>query len=148
MRKGQELEIEPVKFLIVDDDDVSVMKVKRTISKAEFSNPIFVARDGVEALEILRGNNGKDRLSPPYIVTLDINMPRMDGHEFLRELRGDPSLKNTVVFVLTTSDNKVDIDCAYDQHVTGYIVKERSEENLHDAIAMIERFSSLVMLPG
>lgn len=142
------MEIEPVKFLIVDDDDVSVMKVKRTISKAEFANPIIVARDGVEALEILRGQNNKDRLAPPYIVTLDINMPRMDGHEFLKEIRNDTSLKNVIIFILTTSDNKVDIDSAYDQNIAGYIVKERSEENLHDAMAMIEQFSRLVVLPN
>jgi len=137
-----------VKFLIVDDDDVSVMKVKRAINKAQFCNPIIIARDGVEALEILRGDNIRDRLAPPYIVTLDINMPRMDGHEFLKELRGDPLLKNVVVFVLTTSDNKEDVDSAYDQHIAGYIVKERSEENLHEKVAMIERFSSLVVMPS
>ena len=124
------------------------MKVRRSIAKAKFSNPVLTARDGVEALEILRGNNEQDRLSPPYIVTLDINMPRMDGHEFLKEIRDDPSLKNVVVFILTTSDNQFDIDSAYDRNVAGYLVKESSEDNLQAKIAMIERFSSLVVLPS
>ena len=142
------MNFDPVKLLIVDDDDVSIMKVKRSIAKANFSNPVLTAQDGVEALEILRGNKDTDRLSPPYIVTLDINMPRMDGHEFLREIRDDPSLKNVVVFILTTSDNQFDIDSAYDRNVAGYLVKEGSEDNLQEKIAMIERFSSLVVLPS
>ena len=142
------MNFDPVKFLIVDDDDVSIMKVKRSIAKANFSNPVLTAQDGVEALEVLRGDEDKDRLSPPYIVTLDINMPRMDGHEFLREIRDDPSLKNVVVFILTTSDNQFDIDSAYDRNVAGYLVKEGAEDSLQEKIAMIERFSSLVVLPS
>ncbi len=137
-----------MKFLIVDDDEVSVMKIKRAINKARFSNPVFTAQDGIEALEILRGDNANDRLPPPYIVTLDINMPRMDGHEFLREIRGDPALKNVVIFILTTSDNKSDIDSAYDQNIAGYILKESSEEDLLKKVSLIENFSNLVVLPN
>ena len=142
------MEFEPVKFLIVDDDEVSVMKIMRAIKKASFANPVSVAKDGIEALEILRGDNDRDRLTPPYIVTLDINMPRMDGHEFLEEIRGDPTLRNVVVFVLTTSDNDLDISSAYDRNVAGYILKERSEESLLEKVNMIESFSNLVILPS
>ena len=142
------MNFEPVKFLIVDDDEVSVMKIMRAIKKANFANPVLVAKDGIEALEILRGDKDHERLTPPYIVTLDISMPRMDGHEFLQEIRGDERLKNVVVFVLTTSDNEVDISSAYDQNVAGYILKERSEESLLEKVSMIESFSSLVILPN
>lgn len=141
------MDYEPVKFLIVDDDEVSIMKMMRAIKKGNFVNPVSIAKDGVEALEILRGDQNQARLTPPYIVTLDINMPRMDGHEFLREIRNDERLKNVVVFVLTTSDNNADIASAYDRNVAGYILKERSEESLLEKVSMIENFSNLVILP-
>jgi len=141
------MDYEPVKFLIVDDDEVSIMKIKRAISKANLGNPVIVAMDGIEALEILRGDGGKDKLSHPYIVTLDINMPRMDGHQFLKEIRSDPVLQNVLVFVLTTSANEEDIAAAYEQHVAGYILKENSENGLIEKISMIENFTNLVVLP-
>ena len=141
------MDYEPVKFLIVDDDEVSIMKIKRAISKANLGNPVIVAMDGIEALDILRGDGGKDKLSQPYIVTLDINMPRMDGHQFLKEIRSDPILQNVVVFVLTTSANEEDIAAAYEQHVAGYILKENSENGLIEKISMIENFTNLVVLP-
>ena len=141
------MNFEPVKFLIVDDDEVSVMKIKRAIAKAKIGNPVRVANDGIEALEILRGDGGQKKITPPYIVTLDINMPRMDGHEFLQEIRNDERLKNVLVFVLTTSSNEADIRAAYDRNVSGYILKENSESDLVDKINMIENFSNLVVLP-
>ncbi len=69
------------------------------------------ARDGVEALEILRGENGRTKLCPPYVILLDLNMPRMNGLEFLAEIRRDPALRRAVVFVLSTSDDDEDM-CA------------------------------------
>ena len=139
--------LETVKFLVVDDDDVSVMKVKRAMKKAKLANPVFVASDGVEALEILRGDASREKIAPPYIVTLDINMPRMDGHEFLKEIREDPNLNRVIVFVLTTSENEADVMAAYDRNVSGYILKENSEHGLIDKINMIDTFSNLVVLP-
>lgn len=139
---------EPVKFLIVDDDEVSVMKIQRVISKAKLQNPVFVAKDGVEALEILRGESGDGGLIPPYIVTLDINMPRMDGHEFLAELRADPKLNNVVVFILTTSDSEKDVRGAYERNVAGYLLKDGAEKDFQEKIMMIENFSNLVILPS
>ncbi|WP_083098259.1 response regulator [Pseudophaeobacter leonis] len=141
------MDFEPVKFLIVDDDEVSIMKIKRAIKKANLGNPVFVAMDGIEALEMLRGDAGQERITQPYIVTLDINMPRMDGHEFLKEIREDPNLHNVVVFVLTTSNSEADIQAAYEKNVAGYILKENSEYSLIEKINMLERFSNLVVLP-
>jgi CheY-like chemotaxis protein len=141
------MDFEPVKFLIVDDDEVSIMKIKRAIKKAHLGNPVFVAMDGSEALEMLRGDAGQERITQPYIVTLDINMPRMDGHEFLKEIREDPNLHNVVVFVLTTSNSETDIQAAYEKNVAGYILKENSEHSLIEKINLLERFSNLVVLP-
>ena len=138
---------EPVKFLIVDDDEVSQMKFQRALAKSKISNPTFFAADGIEALEILRGDTDQEKFAQPYIVTLDINMPRMDGHEFLAELRNDKDLRKVIVFVVTTSDNDVDVRSAYEQNVAGYILKEQSEECLLEKVCMLESFSNLIVLP-
>lgn len=138
---------EPVKFLIVDDDEVSVMKVKRVVNKAKLENPIAVAGDGIEALEILRADGGREVFAKPYLVFLDINMPRMDGHEFLAEVRSDPLLKNVLVFMLTTSDNAHDVDAAYGQNVAGYLLKDNTEHGLIEKINMVDAFSSMVVMP-
>ena len=138
---------EEVRFLIIDDDDVSVMSIQRAIKKQKLVNPQSVARDGQEALEILRGDAGKNKILPPYIIILDLNMPRMNGIEFLEEVRKDPLLHRAVIFVLTTSEAPDDIASAYDKNIAGYIVKESASETFADALSMIESYSRLVVLP-
>lgn len=141
------MDYDPVKFLIIDDDEVSRMKMQRALKKSKIENPAIYATDGVEALEILRGDTDNEELAQPYIVTLDINMPLMDGHEFLAELRGDENLKNVVVFILTTSDNDFDIRSSYNQNVAGYLLKDQSEEKLLEKVCMLESFSNCIVLP-
>ena len=138
---------QPVKFLIVDDDAVSVLSIKRTIKKLGLINPTTVAKDGVEALEILRGEAGHNTLLPPYVVTLDLNMPRMGGIEFLQAVRADPKLCKVVVFVLTTSDAPADVNAAYENNVAGFIVKENASDSFQNALDMIGTYSKLVVLP-
>lgn len=136
-----------VTFLIVDDDEISVMSIKRAMKKLKIINPVRVAKDGIEALEHLRGAAGKDRVLPPYIVTLDLSMPRMGGLEFLEEVRTDPMLQRTVIFVLTTSDSPSDVASAYDKNIAGYIVKESAAESFAEALAVIDDYAKLVVLP-
>jgi len=96
--------------LLVEDDDVDVMNVRRAFKKNHIANPLWVAGNGLEALEILRGDEmPRDR----RLILLDLNMPRMNGLEFLRELRADPELHGTPVVVLTTSDDERDRVEAY-----------------------------------
>ena len=107
-------------ILLVDDDEIDVMNVRRAFEKAKIENPLFHAEDGLAALEMLRdGTVPKHR----RLVLLDLNMPRMNGIEFLRELREDPELHGTAVVVLTTSDEERDRIEAYHFHVAGYLVK-------------------------
>jgi len=136
-----------VKFLIVDDDKVSVMSMQRTLKKLKIVNPVKVAKDGVEALEILHQEIAENDGLPPYIVTLDLNMPRMNGLEFLSEIRAHPELKKLVVFVLTTSDTPKDVTKAYENNVAGYVVKDNPSETLPKALDMIGAYSRLVELP-
>src|SRR4051812_14143501 len=107
-------------ILLVDDDEIDVMNVRRAFDKGKIDNPLFVASDGLGALEMLRdGTLPRGR----RLVLLDLNMPRMNGIEFLRELRADPALRGTPVVVLTTSDEERDRLEAYDLHVAGYLLK-------------------------
>lgn len=113
-----------VQILLVEDDEVDVDFLLRAFAKANIANEITVARDGYEALEILNGEGGHQRLPRPYIILLDINMPRMNGLEFLHVLRQDAELASSVVFMLTTSSTQQDMLAAYDEHVAGYILKQ------------------------
>ncbi len=142
-----DLKTAPIKFLIVDDDEVSVMAIKRALKKLKIVNQVLVAKDGQEALDILRGDCGADKLTPPYLVTLDLNMPRMDGFEFLDEIRSDPKLQRAVIFVLSTSDAPDDVAAAYSNNIAGYIVKDSLGDSIEKALDMIDTFSKVVELP-
>src|SRR5262245_54308276 len=102
------MEYNTVNFLLVDDDRIDVLALKRALEMNKIANPVYVASDGVQALRMLRGEVGEQRVPWPYIILLDLNMPRMNGLEFLKELRSDPLLHRTVVFVLTTSKDDQD----------------------------------------
>lgn len=138
---------QPVSFLIVDDDVVSVMSMQRMFKKLRLLNPVQIAGDGLEALDILRQANAPGGLQSPFIVVLDLNMPRMTGHEFLKEIRDDPSLLDTTVFVMSTSDSPRDIEDAYRAHVAGYILKDGRPDTFRDALEMLGTYSEIVQLP-
>jgi CheY-like chemotaxis protein len=136
-----------VTFLLVEDDDVDVMYIQRTFRQLGIANQLVVANDGIEALEMLRGANGYDPILKPFIILLDLNMPRMNGIEFLTELRKDPEIKHSVVFVLTTSDDEQDKFDAYEHHVAGYIVKSEAGQSFQSALEMLDRYWRVVELP-
>jgi CheY-like chemotaxis protein len=115
-------EPQTAQLLHVEDDDICLMMLNRAFKKAKIANQISVAHDGIEALEMLRGTNGCSRLPRPFLILLDLNMPRMDGIEFLNELRKDEDLRKSIVFVMTTSDADEDKVKAYNLGVAGYIL--------------------------
>jgi CheY-like chemotaxis protein len=135
-------------FLIVEDDDLDFRILERAFKTLKIANPVRRAVDGIEALEILRGQNGHMPMLTPYIILLDIRMPRMDGIEFLEQIRNDDELNKSVVFVLTTSDAKADIDAVYTHQVAGYIRKSEPESGFLDALTMIDHYWRIVVLPG
>jgi CheY-like chemotaxis protein len=143
-RGDQKMNPKLVNIFLVEDDEVDVMNVKRAFDKNHITNPLFVARDGVEALEKLRsGEIPKGR----RIVLLDLNMPRMNGIEFLHELRKDPDLASTPVVVLTTSNNDRDIVEAYDLNVAGYLVKPVMFADFCELMATLNNYWTLVEMP-
>ncbi len=137
----------PLNFLLVDDDEVDVRGLTRAFAKSRIANPITVAHDGIEALEYLRGENGRTKLPRPHLVLLDINMPRMNGFEFLTAIRSDDDLRTTVVFMITTSKAEEDIARAYGKHVAGYIVKQDLANTFMQAVSLLEHYWTLVQLP-
>lgn len=131
-------------ILLVDDDDVDVMNVRRAFKKANIANPIYVASNGIEALESLRLNRIPDGRR---LVLLDINMPKMNGIEFLRELRKDPHLKHISVVVLTTSNEDRDRVEAYELNVAGYLLKPVTFVDFVDVMATLNKYWTLMELP-
>jgi CheY-like chemotaxis protein len=124
-------------ILLVEDDRVDIMTVQRAMKKIDITNPLCVARTGVEALGMLRGD-GFPRIEPtPSLILLDLNLPKMGGIEFLRELRADPVLKNLSVIVLTSSNEPGDRAAAFEYEVNDYIVKPHTFDEFSDAISMI-----------
>ena len=136
-----------VTLLLVDDDDVDIMSVRRVLADLAIDNPVVVAHDGLEALEHLRGENGCEAVTPPYIIILDLNMPRMDGIEFLAELRADEALRHSIVFVLTTSSAQKDRAQAYAHNVAGFITKGASNDVVQQAVRMLDLYGRVVQLP-
>jgi CheY-like chemotaxis protein len=127
-------------ILLVDDDEVDVMNVQRAFKKNNIANPLYVARNGLEALEMLRGQNGAAIPTERRLILLDLNMPKMNGLEFLRELRADPQLRSLTVVVLTTSDDDRDKVEAYELNVAGYILKPVTFTAFVEAMAALNKY--------
>jgi CheY-like chemotaxis protein len=135
-----------VNILLVEDDEVDVMNVKRAFKKNNVTNPLFICNNGLEALEFLRGS--KEPLAElPKIILLDLNMPKMGGIEFLREIRKDDKLKNLSVFVMTTSNEDKDKVDAYNLNIAGYILKPLSMERFVEAVSTLNNYWKLCEYP-
>jgi CheY-like chemotaxis protein len=136
-----------VHILLVEDDEVDIEAIRRAFRKHGLSNPISIARDGHEALALLRGETA-EKLGSPYMILLDLNMPRMNGHEFLDELRADDKLCDSIVFVLTTSDSDADKQAAYSRLVSGYMVKHRVGEEFDALVSLLSSYWNIVEFPS
>ena len=142
------MEARPLNMLLVEDDELDVMNVQRAFKKNNISNPLFIASNGIEALAMPRGENGYTALPPARrIILLDLNMPRMGGIEFLRELRADPELAATTVIVLTTSDEDRDKVEAYKLNVAGYILKPVTLQAFVEIMATLNKYWTVSELP-
>lgn len=136
-----------VNVLIVEDDDVAAESVVRSLRKNAIDFPITLARDGMEALEILRHTHSDLSIEKPYLILLDLNMPRMDGFEFLHEVRNDKSLRDSIIFVLTTSDADSDRMRAYDENIAGYMVKSAVGPQFSKLAALLDNYRTTVSMP-
>ena len=131
-------------ILLVEDDEVDVMNVRRAFERNNVSNPLFVAGNGLEGLAVLRGAEmPKER----RLVLLDLNMPKMNGIEFLRELRNDPTLAQITVIVLTTSNEDRDRVEAYELNVAGYLLKPVTFHDFADVMSTLNKYWTLMEMP-
>ncbi len=137
-----------IHILLVEDDEVDVMNVRRAFKKNHITNPLYVATNGLEALAMLRGNGEAPEVPPSRrLILLDLNMPKMNGIEFLRELRADPELKQIPAIVLTTSNEERDKVEAYNLNVAGYILKPVTFSSFVEAIGTLNKYWTLSELP-
>jgi CheY-like chemotaxis protein len=143
-KRGGPVVDKALNILMVEDDQVDVMNVRRAFAKNHVENPIHVASNGLEALQMLRTDvvPGDRR-----IVLLDLNMPKMSGLEFLRELRHDPALQATPVVVLTTSNDERDKIEAYNLNVAGYLLKPVTVEKFVEVMTTLNKYWTLAELP-
>lgn len=134
---------EPLNVLLVEDDEVDAEAIMRELARSQPDSHCTIVEDGVDALAHLRSN----RVPSPTVILLDLNLPRMNGIEFLTQLRADPSLHRHIVFVLTTSDRHEDKVAAYDRHVAGYCVKGRNRDSYSRVVNLLHSYRQTVTFP-
>jgi len=134
-------------IVLVDDDDGDAKAVQRSFQKSGLANPVQRAIDGVDALEMLAGVNGRTKPASPAIFIVDLNMPRMNGIQLVRAMREDAATRHAIVFVLTTSKHTDDMRAVYDLNVAGYIVKQMAGLDFINLVNLMEAYWRLVELP-
>ena len=139
----------PVKILLVEDNIGDIGLIEEVFEEAKINNILHVAQDGDEAMLYLHGE-GKFSGSPrPDIIILDLNLPKKDGREVLREIKEDEKLHNIPVIVLTTSSAENDVLEAYGLHANAYITKPFDFEQFIKIVGSIENFwLEIVKLPS
>lgn len=130
-------------LLLVEDDQVDVMTVKRALKVNKITNPLFVVPNGEEALKFLRHQgvfSEPDKSPRPGIIFLDLNMPVMNGIEFLKVIKTDNDLRRIPVIVLTTSKADEDRVASFNLSVAGYIIKPVEFEKFVEAVRIISLY--------
>lgn len=127
-------------IFLVEDNDLDVEMLERGLRKLGASGTLVRAADGLDALDILKRDIAAPSIPRPYVILLDVNMPRMNGHEFLAALRDDSDLGDARVYMFTTSDSERDIRQAYRNHANGYIVKPHSLKELGGVLQTLREF--------
>lgn len=142
------MQSQPINMLVVDDDDVSHMLNMQAAQKVGDRVQLVTASDGIDALEVLRSTSENRRLSEPFVILLDLRMPRMNGLEFLQEVRRDPKLRHIVVFILSTSAQERDIQQAFALNAAGYFVKPHAFPELEAMFKTLVDYCQLSRLPS
>ncbi len=130
-----------VNILVVEDDEIDVKTLLRAFKKLKIANPVTVAKDGIEGWEAIQD------LLRPYLLILDINMPRMNGIELLEKIRASEKFHDSIVFILTTSTNDQDKFEAYNLNIAGYMLKSDMGASFIRAIEMVEQYWKVVEFP-
>ena len=138
----------PIEILLLEDNSGDVRLALEAFKDAELANHVSVVRAGEEALAFLRKEGRYSRAPRPELILLDLNMPKKDGREVLREVKTDPELKTIPIIVLTTSVAPTDIVQSYDLHANGYIQKPADYDEFLELIRQLDTlWFSLIQLP-
>jgi len=133
----------PKPILLVEDDNIDAMTVRRALKDLKVTNELIRVGDGEKALEYLRDKTTQN----PCLILLDLNMPKMNGIEFLKIAKADEDLKKIPVVVLTTSDEQRDIVESFELSVAGYMVKSADYSNFVETIRVINLYWTLSEMP-
>lgn len=140
--------VRPVDILLVEDNPGDVRLTQEALKDAKVLNEIYLAKDGVEALEFLHRKGKFSDMPVPDLILLDLNLPRKDGREVLAEVKQDPILKHIPVVVLTTSKAEEDIVKSYNLHANAYITKPVDLNRFAQIIHVLNEFwFTIVKLP-
>lgn len=131
-------------LLIVEDDDVDYKLLMRSFAQRKIANATVRAKDGLDAWEKIKSGE----IQKPFIILLDLNMPRMNGKELLSEIRNDPIHSDTVVFLMTTSTDKNDIQEGFSKHAAGYFLKDNVQGSIDKMVEVIDGYWQIVILPS
>ena len=137
----------PPQILLIEDDDIDALALERAFRREAFESPLLRARSAEEALKILRDQD-LDGLPKPSVALLDLNLPGMDGHAFLKTVREDPELRPLVVFVLSTSIDPTDVERAYQQQAAGYFVKAIDAGRNDEVLEALRAYLAVSVLPS
>jgi len=138
----------PIELLLVEDDPGDVLMTTEALEDSKLLVRLHVARDGEEAIAMLRGEGEHAGTPRPDLILLDLNLPRLDGREVLAIVKNDPELRRIPVVVLTTSESEEDVLRSYDLHANAYVTKPVDFEAFCGAIRQIDDFFlTVVRLP-
>jgi CheY-like chemotaxis protein len=140
---------QPVTILLAEDDDGHAQLVQRNLERAGLLNGLLRVRDGQELLDCLntRGDSHQQILGEALVVLMDINMPRIDGIEALRQIKANPNTRRIPVIMLTTTDDPREIDRCYELGCNVYVTKPVEYEGFIDAIRRLGLFLQIVQRP-
>ena len=137
-----------INILLAEDNPADVRLTQEAFKDGKISNNLYVVKDGIEAMAFLRKEDKYDKMPYPDLFLLDLNMPRMDGREVLKEVKSDPKLKQIPIIILTTSEAESDVIKSYELHANCYITKPVDFEKFITVVKQIEEFwFSIVRLP-
>ena len=138
---------QPVNIVMIEDDEGHARLIEKNIRRAGISNTIHHFLDGTSALDFLYNNPHGPAQNGPALVLLDLNLPVMSGTDILARIKSEGPLKRTPVVVLTTTDDKVEIQRCYDLGCNVYITKPVNYENFAEAIKQLGLFLSVIQIP-
>jgi CheY-like chemotaxis protein len=140
---------EPLTIVLAEDDDGHANLIHRNLERAGLTNGFIRVRDGQEALELLRGQGpyAGQAIHGDFLLLLDINMPRVDGVEVLRQIKADPALASTPVIMLTTTDDPREVERCYKLGCNVYITKPVAYDKFVEAIRQLGLFLQVVKIP-